>query len=153
MGYNFSAREVIDGGPMMEEARKTIDNWDHRLLEYPFVRKGMTVEEYEKEKAYYFSVSMEDLKKQRYKPLWKQREESNGGSYMSKTLDIDNNIDAWIPTLKTIKSGMQPTCPLCGSDDIDIQKEVIEKNIGFLLVSCGKCGRSGYFSRVDFNEV
>ena len=63
---------------MTGEARETIDNWDHRLLEYPFVRKGMTVEEYEEEKAYYFSVPISDHKKSIYKPLWKQKEIADG---------------------------------------------------------------------------
>jgi len=57
---------------MTDEAKRTVDDWDHRLLEYPFVRKGMTVEEYEKEKSYYFSVPLSDHKNGTYKPLWKQ---------------------------------------------------------------------------------
>ena len=36
-------------GPVMEN-KKTIDNWDARLLEYPFVYEGMTEEAYFEEK-------------------------------------------------------------------------------------------------------
>ncbi len=32
------------------ENKKTIDNWDARLLEYPFVYEGMTEEAYFEEK-------------------------------------------------------------------------------------------------------
>lgn len=62
----------------MEESNKTIDDWDPILLEYPFVRKGMTEKEYDVEKAYYFSRPIEEIKNQEYRPLWKQREEENG---------------------------------------------------------------------------
>lgn len=58
---------------MMEDENEVIDNWDQRLLEYPFVRKGMTAKEYDEEKQYYLSQSIEDLKSGKYVPLWKQR--------------------------------------------------------------------------------
>lgn len=52
-----------------------IDNWPLILLEYPFVRKGMTASEYDEEKKYYMQQSLDDIKDGKYKPLWKQREE------------------------------------------------------------------------------
>ena len=65
---------------MTEEENETIDNWPLFMREYPFTRKGMTVREYEEEKAYYLSMSVDDLKYGRYKPLWKQREEAGDTS-------------------------------------------------------------------------
>lgn len=59
---------------MMAEQSRTIDNWNPILLEYPFVYKGMTEEEYFKEKEYYLSCPMSALKDGTYKPLWKQQE-------------------------------------------------------------------------------
>ena len=58
---------------MMEEQAKTIDDWNPILLEYPFVRKGMTEAEYDTEKAYYLSRPITELKNGEYKPLWKQK--------------------------------------------------------------------------------
>lgn len=63
---------------MTEDLNETIDNWPHIMLEYPFVRRGMTKAEYFEEKEYYKAMTPEDLKEERYKPLWKQREEENG---------------------------------------------------------------------------
>ena len=62
---------------MMEDQNEVIDNWNPILLEYPFVRKGMTAQEYDEEKAYYYSVPLEDHKTNQYVPLWKQRETLN----------------------------------------------------------------------------
>ena len=62
---------------MMYDPDEIIDNWHPILLEYPFVRRGMTAKEYFEEKEYYLSVGIDDLKNERYKPLWKQREEEN----------------------------------------------------------------------------
>lgn len=53
------------------EREKTIDEWDSRLLEYPFVYEGMTEEEYHKEKAYWGS-HLKEVKAGTYLPLWKQ---------------------------------------------------------------------------------
>ncbi len=62
---------------MMDDPNEITDNWHPILLEYPFVRRGMTAKEYFEEKEYYTSVGIDDLKNERYKPLWKQREEEN----------------------------------------------------------------------------
>lgn len=59
----------------MEEPKGTIESLDPILLEYPFVRPGMTIEEYDEEREYYSRHSASDLKSRKYKPLWKQREE------------------------------------------------------------------------------
>ena len=62
---------------MMEDPNELVDNLDLRLREYPFVRPGMTLREYDEEKKYYLSVGIEALKNQTYVPLWKQRENAN----------------------------------------------------------------------------
>lgn len=56
----------------MKNKQNTIDGWDARLLEYPFVYEGMTVEEYETEKEYWGS-HLDDVKNGTYSPLWKQK--------------------------------------------------------------------------------
>lgn len=60
---------------MMVGPNDIIDNWPPIMLEYPFVHKGMTAKEYDEEKKYYFSRPIDEIKQQKYKPLWKQREE------------------------------------------------------------------------------
>ncbi len=45
----------------------------YSLKEAPYWRKGMTVEEYEVEREYYYK-HIEDVKEGKYKPLWKQKE-------------------------------------------------------------------------------
>ena len=50
--------------------------WDLflKISEYPFVREGMTPEEFEEELKY-LGEHYEDYKKGDYKPLWKQKVE------------------------------------------------------------------------------
>lgn len=55
----------------MTNNENTIDDWDYRLLEYPFVYEGMTVEEYHKEKEYWGS-QLKEVRDGTYLPLWKQ---------------------------------------------------------------------------------
>lgn len=55
----------------MANDKNTIDDWDARLLEYPFVFAGMTVEEYHKEKEYWGN-HLKEVKEGTYLPLWKQ---------------------------------------------------------------------------------
>ena len=71
---------------------------------------------------------------------------------MSKTLDIDDNINLWMPTMKKALDGDDLSCPRCGSDNMEVIKESNEKGIGFLLVTCNNCGKSGYSSRVLFKD-
>ena len=58
---------------MNEEQGKTIESLDPIMLEYPFVREGMSLEEYYEEKEYYFKQTAEDLMNERYVPLWEQK--------------------------------------------------------------------------------
>ena len=51
------------------------DVLDPIMLEYPFVRDGMTVGEYIEEKIYY-GEHFQEYRRGKYKPLWKQREET-----------------------------------------------------------------------------
>ena len=62
---------------MKSPDKETIESLDPKMLDYPFVREGMTIDEYFEEKEYYFKQPMEEFKSQRYKPLWKQREEKS----------------------------------------------------------------------------
>ena len=55
----------------MTNNENTIDDGAYRLLEYPFVYEGMTVEEYHKEKEYWGS-HLKEVRDGTYLPLWKQ---------------------------------------------------------------------------------
>ncbi len=70
---------------------------------------------------------------------------------MSKILDIDNNIESWIPAFKKVMEKKAPSCPLCGSDDVEDVVVRDKHNIGYVVITCNQCKKSGYFSRVDFN--
>lgn len=70
---------------------------------------------------------------------------------MLKTLDIDNNIYSWIPAFTDVKNNRNTKCPLCGSSEIDAEVHDLGDKIGYVLISCNKCGKSGYFSRVDLS--
>ena len=60
----------------MTDDKNVIDNWDYRLLEYPFVYEGMTVEEYHGEKEYW-GKHLKEVRQGTYLPLWKQKSENN----------------------------------------------------------------------------
>lgn len=66
---------------------------------------------------------------------------------MSRELVIDDNCIRWIPALKSVREGKKPQCPICNSYDTNVEQNY-EKGIGFVLITCEKCGKSGYFSRV-----
>ena len=61
-------RELIENGYTTVEDLPTND------LEYPFIYKGMSIEEYWIERVYY-SKHLKDVRTLKYKPLWKQRGE------------------------------------------------------------------------------
>lgn len=69
---------------------------------------------------------------------------------MSKKLDINNNIKLWLKALVDAKAGKRPICPRCGSADTEIQKEIYKDKVGYMIITCNSCGKSGYFSRVLF---
>lgn len=71
---------------------------------------------------------------------------------MSKELDIDNKTDLWIPAFILAKKGETPICPHCKNDGVSVYAEELGNNVGFIMISCDKCGKSGYFSRVDFTN-
>lgn len=70
-----------------------------------------------------------------------------------KTLDFDNNINRWLPAFDAVMSGEKPVCPKCGSKDLDSLVRDIDGGIGFVTITCNKCGKTGYFSRVQIYSV
>lgn len=54
---------------MTEEPKFTFS-----MMEYPFYHDGMTMKEW-KEERQYMADHMEDVKKGKYKPLWKQEKD------------------------------------------------------------------------------
>ena len=65
-----------------------VDEWPISLREYPFVYKGMRKKEYEIELEYYLSHTLEEIKTERYLPLWKQKQLQNGGDGMQRSTEL-----------------------------------------------------------------
>lgn len=62
---------------MTGEEIKTIEDMDSFSLNgYPFLYSGMTVEQFEEERTYFWQ-NWQDYKNDRYEPLWKQRGEEH----------------------------------------------------------------------------
>ncbi len=57
---------------MSEKRKPTVEDLDPIMRQYPFIRPGMSEEEYYAEKEYYIRQPVEAIKNQTYKPLWKQ---------------------------------------------------------------------------------
>lgn len=71
---------------------------------------------------------------------------------MSKELDIDSKTELWIPAFKSASLGESPSCPRCGSNNVDVIAKRCGGDIGFVLITCNNCNKTGYFSRVDFSN-
>ncbi len=69
---------------------------------------------------------------------------------MSRKLDIDKDVTAWFSGYDSVMNGQQPTCPRCVSDDVEVTKDAYDNGVGFMLITCNQCGKSGYYSRVIF---
>ena len=67
---------------------------------------------------------------------------------MLKKLDIDNNINRWLPAFEKVMAGKSATCPICGNAHTDPVVMDLGEGIGFVTITCPKCGKTGYFSRV-----
>ena len=63
--------DIING--MQNQGIKVVEDLPTISLEYPFIYKGMPIEEYWRERAYYSG----QIKNLDYKPLWKQRGEKH----------------------------------------------------------------------------
>lgn len=60
-----------------EQMNLPVDTLHPILLEYPFVKKDMTVGEYFSERKYY-EENWDDVITGKYEPLWKQNMKSKG---------------------------------------------------------------------------
>lgn len=69
---------------------------------------------------------------------------------MSKKLVIDPKIELWFPAFDKAFNGEQPTCPHCGSKDISVSAYRYPDDVGWMVITCNECNKSGYFSRVFF---
>lgn len=67
---------------------------------------------------------------------------------MSKRLDLDNNIQLWIPAYQAYRNGKPIYCPRCKSDEIETHTEDLGGGVGFVTLTCKSCNKTGYFSRV-----
>lgn len=61
--------DIID--EMKNQGINVVEDLPYISLEYPFLYKGMTIDEYWRERAYYST----QIKNPDYRPLWKQRGE------------------------------------------------------------------------------
>ena len=71
---------------------------------------------------------------------------------MSKKLDIDDRVDLWMPAFNALRFHKDAQCPLCNGTNLNSQIKRMKGNIGFVLITCNDCGKSGYFSRVDLTS-
>ena len=76
----------------------------------------------------------------------------DGGTIMSKELNIDNDIKPWLPAIDNLLLGKKAQCPHCCNENIDFQAVDFGKGVGFIRATCENCGRSGYISRYQFPE-
>ncbi len=56
---------------------KTVDDMPGGMREYPFIYPGMSIEEYCKERNYYYENWPHKVHEGTYEPLWKQRGENH----------------------------------------------------------------------------
>ena len=75
----------------------------------------------------------------------KKKDEAN---IMPQDFDIDQNIEPWLSAYESVINNGKPTCPYCKSSEISVIKDADEDGIGFMLITCEKCGKRGHFSRV-----
>lgn len=61
---------------LKEDGCTTVEDLPYSDLEYPFIYKGMSVEDYWKERVYY-GTHWDDIRKGTYEPMWKQRGEEH----------------------------------------------------------------------------
>ena len=71
---------------------------------------------------------------------------------MSRELDIDSKTELWIPAFNAIRQNKDTICPRCGAYKLDVTVKKTNGDIGYVLITCNDCGKSGYFSRVDFGN-
>ena len=71
---------------------------------------------------------------------------------MSKRLDIDTNNQIWIPAFLSAIRGEQPVCPRCGSSDVEVNSMKDDNGVGFIVITCNTCSKTGYLSRIKFPE-
>lgn len=71
---------------------------------------------------------------------------------MSRELDIDDKIELWFPAFKAVSKGEKPSCPRCGSGDMNVIANDMGNNTGYVVITCNDCNKSGYISRVDFSK-
>ena len=55
----------------------------------------------------------------------------------------DEEFRLWWPAFVKAHEGEKPTCPYCGSDDMEVIAKAWEDNIGYVIISCNKCKKFG----------
>ena len=64
---------------------------------------------------------------------------------------VDKNFERWFEAICAVVHDKVPICPICGkSSHICIYKHEFENHIGFMIITCKKCKKSGYSSRMIF---
>jgi hypothetical protein len=71
---------------------------------------------------------------------------------MSNALDIDNNPVRWMDAFANYQNDEPVVCPICGDENVSIQAGCGADCVGFIMLTCKGCGKTGYLSRVRFQE-
>ena len=72
----------------IEQGIKTVEDLDFGSREYPFVYKGMSIEEYWIERVYH-GHHLEEVANGTYRPLWKQRRDELQKIFISSIASVD----------------------------------------------------------------
>ena len=80
------------------------------------------------------------------------RRRKAGGVAMLRKLDIDDNQQRWFPAFDAFIKGNATACPVCGKIGLESTAGCGKDRVGFLVITCSSCGKSGYMSRITFPE-
>ena len=72
---------------------------------------------------------------------------------MSRKVDIDTNNELWIPAFTAVHENREVLCPRCGGNKIEKYIGDSGGGIGFMLLTCENCGKTGYMSRMRLDNV
>lgn len=73
---------------MIEQGYRTVEDLSLCSREYPFIYKGMSIEEYWIERVYY-SKHLKELVNGTYRPLWQQRQDELQKKFISSVATVD----------------------------------------------------------------
>ena len=69
---------------------------------------------------------------------------------MKNNLDLDQNIQRWLPVFDNYINGVPLYCPVCGGRSLSVTACCGDDLVGYALFLCNHCKKAGHFSRVTF---